>query len=79
MKPKEDETMNAKYRVGQPLELVHRGELCKARIVDTMRPAHKRNSTLYRIELWPADGSIVVEFRETAHLTHWINASRQTA
>jgi hypothetical protein len=71
--------MTAKYRVGQTLELVHKGELCKARIVDAIRPAHKKNSTLYRIEMWPADGSIVIEFRETGHLTAWLEASRKAA
>jgi hypothetical protein len=71
--------MNAKYRVGQTLELVHKGEPCKARIVDAIRPAHKKNSTLYRVEMWPADGSIVIEFFETAHLTARLEADRMIA
>jgi hypothetical protein len=61
--------MNAKYCNGQVLQLVHKGELCRARIVDMWQPAGKRNSHMYRVEMWPSDGGIVVEYYETAILT----------
>jgi hypothetical protein len=69
--------MTAKYWVGQTFQLIHKGEPCKARIVDAWRPGNKKNSTMYRVEMWPTDGSIVVEFFETAHLTARLDADRQ--
>lgn len=69
--------MNAKYRVGQEFQWMHGSEVCKARIVDAWRPGGKRNSTMYRVESWPADGSVMVGYYETAHLTHGIEAARK--
>lgn len=69
--------MTAKYRVGQEFELLHDGKPCRARIVQAWRPGQKKNTTMYRVESWPADGSVRVEFMETAQLTYAIEAARK--
>lgn len=72
--------MNAKYRVGQPIMLLSRsGEPCKARIVEMWRPGNKKNSHQYRVELWPSDGSVEVQFVETRELTYAIAAAEKAS
>jgi len=65
----------SKYSVGQTLTLAHwdhtqkKAFPCRATILGMWRPAHKKNSHMFRVHVYTHDNQTCEQFFETANLT----------
>jgi hypothetical protein len=71
-------TMTAKYHVGQKLQIpvwhshLKQNIICDATIVNMYQPGGKRNSHMFILNVYPADGGLIELHHETADLTYML-------